>query len=410
MLYDALIIGGGPAGSTTAAHLRRRGRSVAVLERERFPRFHIGESLLPYNMPLIEELGLLPEMEKAGFIVKHGAQFALGSGQHHLAVSFARGSFTEHPSAYQVQRSTFDEILLRNAAREGADIRESCSVHAFRILKDHVEVDTDAGPFHGRFLVDASGTANFTGNIERVRAGYPHHRKVALFGHFHNVALPEKGDPGDIVIVRLNEGWFWMIPLAQDRVSIGLVLDAGELKRSGLSPEELFEQHVQQSDFLEPRLRRAERSGPLRRITDFSYVNQRLAGERLIRAGDAAGFLDPIFSSGVYLAMLAGKDAAALVDEAIASHKSCTPAMRRYEKTLRRRMKIYWRMIEAFYTRGFIEVLLQPEPRWRLPCAVNAILAGRLDEAWKVRWRLELFFLLVALQQRFRVVSRLRFS
>ncbi len=410
MLYDALIIGGGPAGSTTAAHLRRRGRTVAVLEKERFPRFHIGESLLPYNMPLIEELGLLPEMEKAGFIVKHGAQFALGSGLNHLAVSFARGTFTEHPTAYQVQRSVFDEILLRNAAREGADVHETCSVRAFRILEDRVEADTSSGLFQGRFLVDASGVANFTGNIERVRVGYQHHRKIALFAHFHNVALPEEGDPGDIVIVRLTEGWFWMIPLAPDRVSIGLVVDVGKLKRSGLSPEEVFERHVRQSPFLEPRLREAQRSGPLHRITDFSYVNQRLAGARLIRVGDAAGFLDPIFSSGVYLAMLSGKDAAALVDEALASHQAFIPAMKRYEKVLRRRMRIYWRMIEAFYTRGFIEILLQPEPRFRLPCAVNAILAGRLDEAWKVRWRLELFFLLVALQQRFRVVSRLRFS
>lgn len=412
--YDAIIIGGGPAGSTAAMYLSRAGKRALVLERETFPRFHIGESLLPYNVPIFEELGLMPALREAGFMEKYGAQFVLPDGSLRTEIEFGRGRFTDQPMSYQVERSKFDDLLLRHAARGGATVREGMEVKDFTVDPAGgvvVTAQNGGAPerFTAEFLIDASGTANFTGNREGLKEIYEEHRKIAIYGHYTGIPLPDEARKcGDILIYRLKDAWFWFIPLSREKVSLGLVVDRAALRESALTPEERFDAAVQRCPELRERLAVAQRVGPVRTIADFSYRNRRFVSPRLVRVGDAAGFLDPIFSSGVYLAMLTAREAAQAVSEAIDTGRTLTPAMRRYERRTRSHLGAYFEMIRHFYTQPFIELLMQPQAKWNLPDAVVAILAGQMEGGWAVRWRLRVFFWLVRLQACFPVVKRLR--
>lgn len=404
--FDVAIIGGGPAGSTAAILLARQGRRVVVLEKERFPRFHIGESLLPYNLPLFDELGIREQVESAGFMRKYGARFCLADGSRSSSVRFGDGRFTEIPMAYQVERSAFDEILLRRAAECGADVREQTAVAGYRIEPDGVTVDVAGGaePIRARFLIDASGQANLTANREGIRRLCPNLRKVAVFGHFRGIPLPDGPEQGDIIIFRLDNAWFWFIPLSREKVSLGLVVDRSDLK--GRDPEAVFDEAINRSPALLDRVGNRELVDRLRTMVDFSYTNDRMVSDRLVRIGDAAGFLDPIFSSGVYLAMVSASIAAPAVGEALDAGVPVNRALHRYERKLRRVMRAFRKMIDGFYTRPFMELLMQPEPRFSLPAAVNATLAGRIDTPWGLRWRMRAFHSLVKLQSRFPVVPR----
>ncbi|MCB1063568.1 MAG: tryptophan 7-halogenase [Verrucomicrobiae bacterium] len=412
--YDAIIVGGGPAGATAAWFLAKAGKRALVIEKETFPRFHIGESLLPYNLPLFEEMGLMPALRGAGFMEKYGAQFVLPDGSQRAEIEFGKGRFTDQPMSYQVERSKFDDILLRHAEAAGVEVREGMSVKDFQIEEGTGVTVTaqNGGPpedFRAKFLIDASGTANLTGNREGLKEGYGNHRKFAIYGHFTGIPLPEDSRKrGDILIYRLKDAWFWFIPLSDDKVSLGMVVDRSVLQSRDLTPEERFGETVARCPELRDRLARAERVGPLRTIADFTYHNRRFVSPHLVRIGDAAGFLDPIFSSGVFLAMQTGKSGAVEVAAAIDQNLAITPGLRRYEKRTRRYLRTYFEMIENFYRQPFIDFLFQTDGKWGMPDAVVAILAGQLDGGWSVRWRLRLFFLLVKLQARFPVVERLR--
>src|SRR5262245_16862072 len=193
--YDAIVIGGGPGGSAAATFLARAGKSVLVLEKEHFPRFHIGESLLPYNRRIFQELGVLEKLDAAGFQVKYGAQFHLGNGQKRLKLTFRNGAYTREPTAYQVERSAFDHLLLKHAAEKGAEVREGWTVKRFVTSPDSVEVEASANgvpeKFRAAFLIDASGRVNLTGNQEGLRVIHPTLKKLALFGHFSGVVTDD---------------------------------------------------------------------------------------------------------------------------------------------------------------------------------------------------------------------------
>jgi FADH2-dependent halogenase len=403
-MYDVLVIGGGPGGSTVGSYLARAGKKVLLLEKEVFPRFHIGESLLPYNFRIFRELGLMPALEQAGFPKKFGAQFELGDGSKAVGFVFRQGKFTREPQAFQVERSRFDHILLKNAQASGVETREGWTVKNFAAENGGVRVEA-AGPdgktetFTAQYLADASGRGNLTGNQEGLRVVHPHLKKVAIFGHFLNVALDEGDRRGDTVITRLERKWFWFIPVSAEKTSVGCVLDKDEFAAAKKNPEDLFAAIVQSSPPVRRRMLNATRVGSLQTTADFSYYNSKLVSSRLIRVGDAAGFMDPIFSSGVFMAMHSGKLAADAVLEAMKTGSSARP-FSRYEKNFFGSLKFYWEMIDGFYTTPFMEVFMAPREKWDLPAAVNAALAGELRGDWSLRWRMRLFFFIIKMQGR----------
>lgn len=404
MNSDVLVLGGGPAGSTAAALLARAGRRVILLEKDHFPRFHIGESLLPYNRSLFAALGVWPALQAAGFPRKTGAQFHLSNGTKSCRFVFRQGRFTRETETIQVERARFDELLLRHAGHLGADVREGWTAGTVAVHADCVEVQvTDpAGRGHrlvAAHVVDASGRANLTGNQAGLRVIHPRHRKLAVFGHFEGVFRDPGDAGGDTVIVRDADRWFWLIPISEARTSVGLVLDKEAFAAEGGEAGEIFWKAVRRSRVMSGRLQGAHLPGPLQVTSDFSYFNRRLAGPRLARVGDAAGFMDPIFSAGVYLAMWSGQLAAEAVAAALAAGSDGRGLLAAYEKRLGRAMRVYWRLVEHYYTTPFMELFLEPRHRLDLPAAVLAILAGELEPAWPVRWRLELFYLLVRLQR-----------
>ena len=410
--YDVLIIGGGPGGSSAATFLARAGKRVLVLEKEHFPRFHIGESLLPYNLQLFRDMGIMPVLENSGFFKKYGAQFHVGSGAKSSGFVFRDGKFTGEHEAMQVERATFDHLLMKHARASGAEVREGWTVSKYSNDANGVtlEAKSDSGQgetFRGKFLIDASGRGNVTGNHEGLRVMHPRLRKLAVFGHYQGVKLDEGERAGDTIVVRLENKWFWIIPLTREKISVGCVMDNTEYSSHKKSPAEIFSHIWQSSAYLRERMQNAVLLGDMHVTSDFSYRNSRLVGPRLLRVGDAAGFLDPIFSSGVYIAMFSGRLASEAVQASLAANDDGAGRLRSYEKRVIAAMQFYWEMVEGFYTHPFMEILLEPREKFHLASAVNAMLAGRLEGGWKIRWRLRVFFWVAKLQSRLPLVPRI---
>ena len=411
--WDVIIIGGGPAGSTAAATLRQAGRSVLVLEKAKFPRFHIGESLLPYNRAIFDELGVWSKIDAAGFMLKRGAQFWMGDGSMRTRLDFSKGSFTEFPESIQVERAKFDDILLRHAEELGAEVWEEATVTEHRVEKERVTVKFRAkdGSDHevqAAFLMDASGLGNFTANRENLRDYYPGHKKIAIFGHYSGVQMSEGAEKGDILIIRRENSWFWMIPLEDDKVSVGLVLDQADFKALKQEPQQVFDDAVLSTRAVQERMINAKVITQGHVLTDFSYTNRKLVSERLVRVGDASGFIDPIFSSGVMLAMSSARSGAQAVIGALAAGKALTFGMKRYEWSTRRHVNRFWMFIEKFYTKHFAQLFFQPNNKCRMLCAINCALAGRTQMTFGTWWRLRLFFLLVWIQKRHPLAKPIR--
>lgn len=407
-MRDVIVIGGGPAGSTAATLLARRGFSVLLLERERFPRFQIGESLLPYNNELLERLGVKDQLSSGDFFPKYGAEFVTGDGRVGYTFRFDRNLPEQYHSAYQVKRSEFDHLLLRNAAASGVEVREETLVSAVDVTDSQRATVMAAGErLDARFVIDASGHSTVMGNRLGDKSNVESLKKVAVFAHYRNVERAPDRDAGNTVIVILRDSWFWLIPISREITSVGLVVDRDHMKRCGLSPEQLLEQTIAATAVVRKRMTGAQRVSEIYSRKDFSYAMKRVTGENFAMIGDAAGFLDPIFSTGVFMAMKSADIVASAVEEKLRHGRS--GALRDYERSFQKALHRYFRFIENFYRREFLEVFMQPRPGSSLILPIVGVLAGNVFAAAD-RWRLNMFFALVRLQRFFRIARPIQWD
>ena len=398
-IYDVAIIGGGPAGSTAATLLARAGRRVIVCERDKFPRFHIGESLLPISMKTFSRLGVHEKFEQAGFLRKYGGEMASACSEKGVKFYFKDGYRSQTETSYQVPRAEFDKVLLDHAAENGAEVREQTPVKKVEFFDDRVELQLEGEKISARYVIDASGRHSILGNHFQLKETYPRLQKISIFAHYEGVEADEGRDGTLTRQLRAADRWFWYIPLPNDRASIGIVLDTALYRQTKKSPEDFLEESLAAQPFLARRMTHARRVTPAYASADFSYRQARLTGERWMLAGDAAGFIDPVFSSGVFLALLAGEQSADILDIVLDHPRKAPRLFARYERLLRRAMKGYLRFVDAWYSKEFIEVFLYPQDVLQIPPAVNAVLGGNISGSFAIRWRMSVFYLIVWLQR-----------
>ncbi len=407
-MYDVAIIGGGPAGSTAATLLARAGRRVVVFEREKFPRFHIGESLLPFSMKAFQRMELLPKFERANFLKKYGGEFFSACADTGVKFYFKDAYRSQTDHSFQVTRADFDKLLLDHARESGAEVREETAVARVEFANEHVDLALANGEsIQARYLIDASGRNSILGNKFNIKKTYEHLKKMSIFAHYDGMTRAEGIDGTLTGLIRGIDRWFWIIPLTPERTSIGVVLDNETFKRSKQTPEDFLDDAIAEQPILTRRMANAHRVSEVHVAADFSYRSSKLYGERWILAGDAAGFIDPIFSSGVFLAVFSGELAADALHEVLDRPARSTSLFRRYERKVNRAMDVYLRFVDAWYTKEFIEIFSSPRELFNLPPAVNAVLGGNIGNSFAIRWRMSVFYFLVKLQRHFPIVPRL---
>jgi flavin-dependent dehydrogenase len=404
-IYDVAIIGGGPAGSTAATLLAKAGRRVIVLEREKFPRFHIGESLLPFSVQTFDRLGVREKLDRT-FLPKFGGEIMAACGTRGVKFYFKDGYRSQRDRAYQVTRSEFDKLLLDHSRENGAEVREETEVKAIDFGEDRVKLHVEtfngaASTIEARYLLDCSGRQTMLGNFFKLKNNYDHLQKFSVFAHYDNVDRLPGRDATLIRMVRGLDRWFWMIPLTDTRTSIGVVMDTATFRATKLSPEVALEKFIAEQPLMTERMRKAVRVSPVYSAGDYSYRNLRLAGDRWLLVGDAAGFIDPVFSSGVFLAIMSAEQAADTLDQVLRDESHRRRLFKKYSRTVNRIMDIYLTFVNAWYRRGreFLEVFLNPTDTMQIAAAVNAVLAGNEGKSFAIKWRMWLFYFFVNAQR-----------
>jgi len=413
--FDFAVAGGGPAGTSAAIALAQRGRSVVLFERDTFPRFHIGESLLSSTNDALAALGLAERVEAAGFPEKWGARLFTHDGLTGRGVDFSSVTEVRRPQTYQVPRAEFDRILMDRAREVGVDVREAHRVIACDFTPDAATLEV-AGAEESAFrvrvraVVDATGRHGLIARKFNLRSDEPRLANIAIFSHYKGVPPLDGQRPYDIrIVARSDSGWFWLIPISTELMSVGVVLPKNLfLQMPDGSNEERLERAIADTPVVAELMRDAKREWPVRVEKDFSYSASRYAGDRWILAGDAGSFLDPVFSTGVSIAMESGLEAAAELDRALSRNAFSARSFVTFSRRQRKRYQTFRRFVIGFYSPQFRDLFFDPHPPRTLFRAVVTVLAGRWNSSLRTRLLNHLFFSLVAIQKRFKI-ARARF-
>jgi flavin-dependent dehydrogenase len=382
--FDVLVIGGGPAGATISTLLAKRGRHVVLIEKDQHPRFHIGESLLPMNLPLFQELGVADEVADIG-MHKNGIDFyARENGETRLTtIYFDEAMDNRFPHAYQVRRSEFDRLLLDNAQRCGVDVHQQTRVTSLDRLETDgcaariVDSDGREGTVTARFLVDASGRDTFLSRRLKMLRRNPDHNAAAVFSHFRNVPRREGRDEGNIGLHWFEYGWFWVIPLKDGATSVGAVCWPEYLKTRGDMPlDDFLRQTIANSPTLSPLMGSAEQITAAQGTGNYSYWSDRLYGDGYLMVGDAFAFIDPVFSSGVFLAMKSGQSGAKAIDAILGGAPNANALLAQHERFLRRGIRIVSWFIYRYNSPALRRLFMNPSNRSNVKAAVISVLAG----------------------------------
>ncbi|HJS89994.1 MAG TPA: NAD(P)/FAD-dependent oxidoreductase [Steroidobacteraceae bacterium] len=378
---DVIIIGGGPAGASAAAVLAERGRRVTLLEKSRHPRFHIGESLLPANLPVFQRLGIAAEVRAVG-LPKWGVEFHSPSHDHTQSFRFADSWRKDQPHAYEVRRSELDAALIRRAGQLGAQVLEGCRAREVELLADgvRVEAEHESGErtaYHASYLIDASGRDTFLANRLGTKRRNRRHNSSAIYAHFSGAWRHE--DPqraGDISIFWFEHGWFWYIPLADGVTSVGAVVWPYYMKRRSRPVAEYFLETIALCPPLAERLKDAKLVTDVEATGNYAYRCTRASGERFLLIGDAYTFIDPVFSSGVYFATVTGCAAAEALDECLLAGKRRARAFRRFERISRHGPKSFSWFIYRMTSPAMRDLFMAPRNVLRIKEALLSLLAG----------------------------------
>jgi flavin-dependent dehydrogenase len=397
---DVLIIGGGPAGATAAALLAQQGRDVVMLEKAHHPRFHIGESLLPANVALFDQLGVREQVEKIG-MPKWGVEFVSPNHDHRSYFEFGDAWDKTMPYAWQVRRSDLDEILFRNAAARGARTFEGCQAREVSFDAEGATVQTmlDDGArqtWRARFVIDASGRDTLLANKFDLKRKLPRHNSAALFGHFRGAGrLPGRME-GNITILWFQHGWFWVIPLADGTTSVGAVCWPYYLKSRDKPLRDFFADTIAMCPALVERLKDATLVDDAVHATgNYSYTSTRCSDERYLMLGDAYAFIDPVFSSGVYLAMFSAFQGVDVVSASLDQPSRAAAARRRFAAAMQKGPREFSWFIYRVTSPTMREMFMYPANPLRVKEALLSLLAGDIygkTPIWASLYALKFFY------------------
>ena len=394
---DVVVIGGGPGGSAAAALLAEAGHRVVLLEKSHHPRFHIGESLLPASLPLLERLGVASQVAAIG-LVKHGVEFFSPAHRASQRFDFADSWNKTLCYAYEVRRSSFDAILLERARHLGAQIVEGCRARDIEFLgEDGVEVrsqreDGTRQCWRARYVIDASGRDTMLGTRLGTKRRNRRHNSSAIYAHFRGAWRSD--DPqraGDIGIYWFDHGWFWFIPLADGVTSIGAVVWPYYMKNRSLPLREFFQQTISLCPQLAGRLESATLVSDVEATGNYAYRCRRAHGDRFLLVGDAYAFVDPVFSSGVMFAMDSGITAAESLDEALRNPARRRQAFRRFERRLRHGPRVFSWFIYRMTKPVMRDLFMGPRNVLRMKEALLSLLAGDIFGATPIWGSLRAF-------------------
>jgi flavin-dependent dehydrogenase len=377
--HDVAIIGGGPGGSTLAALLAKKGYDVGVFEREKFPRFHIGESLLPASMPIFKETGFYETLDSGKYIRKYGARFVDYRVDEEIYFGFDGGINAEIPMAFEVERCELDSDLLQHARKCGATVYQPSRVKDVAFYDSHVSVKTAQGEeFEAKYVVDASGRDSVIGKLTQKRVAHQDLNNVAVFSHFNGVRRNSGRNAGDIIISLLPErAWSWIIPFQDGRTSVGVVCNSSVFK-GGADLSAYLEQRFTECPRLKEYMADAERTQEVTVISNYSHHCTEYTGDRWMLIGDAAAFLDPIFSSGVHVSLTSAKLASAVLDSCLKSGASIRGSGLgpQYQSDLDRGIHRFHKLISLFYNTNFVESMKKTLTRPHMNAAFTSAVAG----------------------------------